>query len=170
MNPHHSARPLVTTFLQALGREEQLLRDAHANVTELHAALCRGDLSGARATCSGQQQLATALHDAAAARAVTATNLARELGLPGEGLTLSALAAKLPAELAADVLAARTRLSALTSELVAIQARNANLISHLRSFFRGVLSGLPAADAPPRYGPTGRRLEPNTWIPIPTCG
>jgi hypothetical protein len=88
--------------------------------------------------------------------------------LPGEP-TLTALVAKLP-ETAADLRAARDRLRALAADLAASQDRNANLIVHLRSYFRGVLSGLAAPDAPARYGPSGGRLEPATAIAIQAHG
>ncbi|QJW97996.1 hypothetical protein FTUN_5576 [Frigoriglobus tundricola] len=127
-------------------------------MTGLNAALLRGDLASGRAICAGQPALADALHTAADARGAAAAALARELGLAAAGVTLAALAERLAPDLQAEILAARTRLTALTSDLTAIQARNANLTAHLRSFFRGVLSELTAADAPPRYGPTGRRI------------
>jgi hypothetical protein len=159
MHQHPPLPALTAALLTHLDHEEALLRDAHTNVTGLHAALCRGDLAGGRAICAGQPALAAALRAAAEARATASAQLARELGLSGNGITLAALAARLPEELAAGLLAARTRLTALAADLSIIQARNANLLVHLRSFFRGVLSGLTAADAPPRYGPSGRRLE-----------
>jgi hypothetical protein len=153
-------------LLQHLDREEALLRSALANVTELHAALCRGDLSAAQAICAGQQPLAVNLRATAEERAAEAARLARELGLPGEGVTLAALAAQLPEHLAAGLLGARARFTALAADLSAVQARNANLLAHLRSFFRGVLSGVTAPEAPPRYGPSGSRLEPVTGVAV----
>ena len=158
MDCHNSHRSLTAALLRHLESEEALLRTALSNVTGLNDALMRGDLTSGRTICTGQPALADALHDAAEARGAAAAALALELGLAPAGVTLAALAEQLPPDLQAEILAARTRLTALTSELTAIQARNANLTAHLRSFFRGVLSEVTAADAPPRYGPTGRRI------------
>jgi hypothetical protein len=129
---------------------------------EVHAALRQGDLAAALALSTQQQAQADAFRATAQARATAATALASELGLSGEELTLSAIAARLPETLAADVRAVQSRLRTVTTELTAIQTRNANLLAHLRSFFRGVLSDLTIPDAPQRYGPSG------SWVEAPT--
>ncbi len=152
----HPTEPL----LRCLRAEEELLTESLAFASEVYAALRRADLATASAVAARQQSLAAAMADAAAARTASAGALARSLGLREDGLTLSLIAAKLPAPFDADVLAARERLTALTAELGALQTRNANLLGHLRSFFRGVLSDLAPTDSPARYGPTGSRLNP----------
>jgi hypothetical protein len=139
-------------------------------VSELHTALLNGDLAGARAISERQGAHATALTAAAVDRAASANALAGVLGLPADGLTLATLAAKLPEPMAAQVLAARARLLVVTSELAEFQVRNANLLNHLRSFFRGVLSDLTGFDAPLRYGPSGSRLGPATGVAIQVRG
>jgi len=159
MHSNHPHQPLTNTLLQHLASEETLLRNALVSVTEIHAALRRGNLAAALALSTAQQAKAEALREAANERATAATALARELGLTGEELRLSAIVAKLPDSLAHELQATRDRLRAVTGELNAIQIRNANLIGHLRSFFRGVLSNLTAPGAPQRYGPSGSRLE-----------
>ena len=161
--------PSVDTLLRHLEREEALLRAALAGVTAVSEALRRGDLASAF-DASAQQALATDLREAAAERAAAAMALGREFGLSGEAVTLANLAAKLSEHYATELLAARERLTALTAEIAAIQARNANLITHLRSFFRGVLSELTAPDAPLRYGPSGSRLEPATGAAVQARG
>lgn len=166
MHSYHPQQPLANTLLRCLGSEEALLRNALAGVTEIHTALRRGDLAAALALSTEQQAQGEAFHDAAKARSDAATALGRELGMAGEELTLSAFAAKLPETLAVDVRAARDRLAAVTAELTAIQTRNANLLNHLRSFFRGVLSDLTVPDAPQRYGPSGGRLETATGTAV----
>jgi hypothetical protein len=148
---------LADTLLRHLEREESLLRTALAGATEVYAALRGGDLATALGA-TAQQALATELRETAGARSAAATALAGELGLSDEALTLSGLAARLPESHAAQLRAARDRLAALTTELSAVQSRNANLVSHLRSYFRGVLSELTAPDVPVRYGPSGSRL------------
>jgi hypothetical protein len=149
----------AATFLQCLNLEESLLRDALANVAALRDALRRGQIAESLDLSAQQTTLGDALREAAAARGVAARELASEVGLTGEELTLSALAAQLPESLAAEVRTARARLAAVTAELSSIHTDNANLIGHLRSFFRGVLSGLVAPAAPQRYGPSGGRVE-----------
>jgi hypothetical protein len=166
MHPHPSLPP----FLQRLAREESLLREALATVTEVNEALRRGDPATALAASERQEAIAAAQREAADARAASAAALARELRLGGEGLTLSRIAANLPEEQASDVLAARDRFAAVARELAAVQTRNANLLEHLRSFYRGVLSGLTGSDAPRRYGPSGGALEPAAGGAIRTQG
>lgn len=166
MHPHSY---LADTLLRHLGREEALLRSALAGVTAVAEALRKGDLATAF-DASAQQALAVELHAAADQRAAAAVALGREFGLTGEAVTLANLAAKLAAPQAAELIASRDRLTALTGEISAVQARNANLIAHLRSFFRGVLSDLTAPDAPLRYGPSGSRLEPLTGTAVQAHG
>ena len=166
MHPHS---PLAATLLEHLACEEALLRAALAGVTDVQAALRRGDLPAALGA-SAQEALAVELQAAGKARATSADALGRAVGLSGEDLTLTALAAKSDAPHAAELLAARDRLAAVAGELVAVQSRNANLIVHLRSFFRGVLSDLTAPDAPTRYGPSGSRLGAATGAAVKTSG
>lgn len=166
MHPHSLP---ADTLLRHLGREEALLRAALAQAVRAGEALRRGDLASAF-DANAQQQLANDLREAADQRAAAATALARELGPADEAPALAALAAKLPDPHASELRAARGRLAALAAEIAAVQTRNANLITHLRSFFRGVLSELTAPDAPTRYGPSGSRLEPATGAAVQARG
>lgn len=154
MHPHS---PLAASLLESLRREEELLRAALTTATEVQTALRRGDLPGALDS-STRQWLAAELHAAGEARTASASALAHALGLSAENLTLTTLAAKLDGPHAAELLAVRDRLKLAAGELAAIQDRNANLVAHLRSFFRGVLSDLTTPDAPVRYGPSGSKL------------
>jgi hypothetical protein len=133
----------------------------------LHAALRAGNLSAARDLTDKQNKNAVAIYTAGTARTKEAAALAASLGLPA-GLPLLALAEKVAAELSTELRAARERLTKLTSELEAIQTRNANLLAHLRSFFRGVLSDLTGDDTPARYGPSGQWLtaSPSGILPV----
>jgi hypothetical protein len=160
MHPHDPHQPPTDALLRHLADEEALLRAALANALALHDALRRGDLPGAQTAARQQGPLAADIAAAGVRRAAAAAALAFTLGLPADGLTLAALAARLAPDLAAGVQSARERLVAVTTDLTAIQARNANLLNHLRSYFRGVLSGLIAPDAPRRYGRSGCGLEP----------
>ncbi len=162
----HTLHPLTSALLNHLAREEAVLRDALACGNDVFAALRRGDLPGALATGAKYEAAGVSLHDAAPPRAAAAAALARELGLSAQGVTLAALAAALPDPFAADLRAARARLTAGATELAAVQARNANLIGHLRSYFRGVLADL-GTETPSRYGPTGVRVEPGAAGAVP---
>jgi hypothetical protein len=157
-------------FLRHLAFEETLLGEALANVTAIYTALRRGDLGEALNLSAQQESLAGALRDAALARRATAEMIARDLGWNADLFTLTALATQLPESLATQVHAARERLSALASELADAHGRNANLLNHLRSYFRGVLSGLAAPDAPARYGPSGGLLESPSGLAIQAHG
>lgn len=154
----HTLHPLTTELLVHLAREDALLRDALACGNEVFAALRRGDLPGAQAAGARYEAAGVSLHDAAPARTAAAAALAKELGLSAQGATLAKLADALPESLAADLRAARARLTAAATELTAVQARNANLLAQLRSYFRGVFADL-GTETPSRYGPTGVRIE-----------
>jgi hypothetical protein len=164
-----SPHPLADTLLRHLECEEALLRDALAGATEIYEALRRGDLAAAQTAATRQPELGTALAAAAAARTTAAHTLASELGLACEEITLAALAAKLPESETAKVLAVRSRLTALATELTEVQTRNANLVVHLRSYFRGVLADL-VPETPSRYGASGSRLEPATAVAVQARG
>ena len=151
---------LLPPFLQLLRVEEQLLRDAGTVLGGVHAALRRGDLAAVMAAGPEQEALAAALSSAESARATLLADLAFAAGVSPDGLTLAVLAAALPEPWAGEVQAARDRLVAVAAEVNDFRLRNANLISHLRSYFRGVLSTLTAVDAPVRYGPSGMHLSP----------
>jgi hypothetical protein len=170
MHPHPPPHPSLAQFLRQLAREEALLRDALANVVEVNEALRRGDAAAALVASERPESIAAAQREAAEARAASAAALARELRLDGESLTLSRIAANLPEVQAAEVLTARDRLAAVARELAAVQTRNANLLEHLRSFYRGVLSGVTGLDAPRRYGPSGGPLDPSAGGAIRTQG
>lgn len=124
----------------------------------MSAALRRGGLPEVTRLGAEQERLAADLRAASSERLDAAHELAAGLRAPAAGLTLGTLADLLPPDDGAPVRAARARLSDLASRLTAIQTRNANLLAHLRSFFRDVLSHLAPDDAHARYGPTGRLL------------
>ncbi|MDB5307478.1 MAG: FlgN protein [Gemmataceae bacterium] len=162
--------PLTADLLDHLRDEESLLREALASLTDLFAALRRGDLNAVNATRPRQESLAAALSHRHPTRAAAAARLAEAVGLPPADLTLSILAAHLPSDAASGLLAARDRLADLAAQLKEYQRRNAILIRHLRSYFRGVMSALAGADAPVRYGPSGSSLTPKTGTMIQTRG
>lgn len=149
---------LPELFLDRLRVEERLLREAADSLAEVHSALRRGDLASVGAARTRQESLAAALREATIAREDAAARLAAAVGLPAAGLTLSALAARLPEPLAGELQATRDRLTALTTELADRQRRNANLVGYLRSYFRSVLTALTAPGGPTRYGPAGACL------------
>lgn len=165
-----TAPQLVDELLDRLTEEEALLRDALASLADLHSALCRGELEAINAIRPRQEAVAAALTDRAGVRSAAAAALAAAVGLAPGGLTLSALAARLPGPTGAGLLAARDRLASVAAEVGNFQRRNANLITYLRSYFRCVLSVLAVGDAPVRYGPTGTCLSPTAGATIRTRG
>jgi hypothetical protein len=171
MHPHPQLNPLTASFLQHLDTEEQLLRDALTVAADLYASLRKGDLAPIKITQPRQEQLAAALRMGSDRREAAAIRLAQALGLPPEGLTLSVLAKHLGEPVSTRILAARERLSAITKQLMDFQQRNANLIHHLRSYFRSVLSALTkTSDVPVRYGSSGARLTPGFGAAIKARG
>lgn len=150
--------PPTPALLARLRDEEELVRAATAATAAAHAALCSGDPARIAAGHADQELLAARMTEAAAARTEAAEAVAVAVGLSPSGLTLAALAARLPDP--AELLAARDRLAAAAAELDAVRRRHATLALHLRSYFRGVLSALTAATTPSRYGPGGALLPP----------
>jgi FlgN protein len=156
MHSHQKSTPLTNSFLQRLDVEERLLNDALTVASDLYETLRKGDLAPVKLAQPRQEELAAALRSAAAEREAASIRLARSLGMPTESLTLAKLANRLGEPQAAGILAVRDRLSALTTRLADFQQRNANLIHHLRSYFRSVLSALTKTeDVPIRYGSSG---------------
>jgi hypothetical protein len=143
--------------LQALAArlrdEERLVRDSVAAAEELFSGLRRGDAAAVEAGRARHEDLANRLTAAAAERA----RIVRDLGAPA---TISELIALLPEPEASELRAVQTSLAAAATELAGLQRRNANLVQHLRSYFRGVLTALTAPDGPVRYSPSGARLAP----------
>ena len=74
------------------------------------------------------------------------------------GASLRDIGQRLPAEEAARLAAQRDRLQESAQIISQFQSANANLIAHLRSYFRGVLSTLAIEGTPVRYGPSGSRV------------
>lgn len=166
----HPPEPLTASFVQLLHTEERLLGEAREGLLGVHESLRRGDFAALEAVRPQQELLASALRDAESRRTELACELAAVLGLPANQLTLRALAERLPGPVAGELEAARERLTAATAALADVQRRNANLVGHLRSFFRGVLADLTAADGPVRYGPSGGRLAPAAGAAIQASG
>lgn len=149
-----SPRPLVQALLAHLQREESVLQSTRQTAMRLYTALRKGNLPEVESLRPEYEQAAAGLKAQAADRETAATALAGVLGLPATA-SLTELAGPLSPPLAEAVLAARDRLRGLTRQVEQFQSANANLISHLRSYFRGVLDGLADEPPPPRYGPTG---------------
>lgn len=152
--PVLSPRPLVQALLVRLQAEEEVLQSGRQVVLKLYTTLRKGDIPAVEALWPDHERLAADLSARAAERESAAAALAAALGLPATA-TLAQLAEPLSPPLAEAVLAARARLRAVAGQVGQFQSANANLIAHLRSYFRGVLSGLTADPPSPRYGPTG---------------
>jgi FlgN protein len=148
----------VQALLAQLQAEEEVVRAGRQVVMRLYTTLRKGDLPAVEALWPEHEQLAADLKGRAAIRELAAVALAAALDLPPTA-TLTELAAPLSPPLAEAVLGARQRLRALTRQVEQFQSANANLISHLRCYFRGVLNGLAADPPSPRYGPTGTAVS-----------
>jgi hypothetical protein len=155
--PTTDPRPLAEQLLAQLAGEEELLRQARECVMGLYASLRKGDAAAVQSALPRNEALAGRLASAAEQRQAAATALAGSLGMPANS-SLQQLADAVPDPFGPKLLAARTALRTLTTQVDQFRSANANLIDRLRSFFHDVLTGLTAADAPARYGPTGNRL------------
>jgi len=171
MHQQQQLNLLLRSFLQRLNAEEELLHAALRVASDLYTALRNGGLASIKDLQPRQDQLATELRSAADRREAEKTRLGRMLGLEPERLTLSLLAKQLGEPWSTDILAARDRLSEITTQLSEFQQRNANLVHHLRSYFRSVLSALTrTAEAPIRYGASGACLTPTFGAAIKARG
>ncbi|MCU0704061.1 MAG: flagellar protein FlgN [Fimbriiglobus sp.] len=159
--PTTDPRPLAEQLLSQLTGEEELLRQARECVMGLYASLRKGDMPAIQAALPRSDSLAARLQAYAEQRETAAAALAATLGLPPDA-SLQQLAAAVPEPFGPRLLAARSSLQALGSQVHQFRAANANLIERLRCFFSDVLSGLTAPDVPARYGPTGNRLTVHT--------
>lgn len=150
---------LVERLLLQLGREEEQLREAIVRAREVYETLRSGNMPGMMQVLPKQERLAEDLRVCAEERTEAANQLAQFLGIESSRVTLVNLAQQLPANYRAALLASRETLKELSAELISFQQSNANLIQHLRCYFRGVLSGLTSGELPSRYGPSGARVE-----------
>jgi hypothetical protein len=158
-HPNLDVRPQAERLLDDLATEERLLKLAREGVMSLYASLRKGDVVAVQAALPGHDELAERLHTQGEVRAASAARLAKHLGLSNENLALSALAAKLPEPEASRLLAFRTSLRDLTTQIEHFRAANANLIDRLRSYFQEVLSTITVQKATSRYGPSGEILS-----------
>lgn len=160
--PVANFQQLTERLLGHLRHEEFLLQTSKETLLGVHHALRKGDLNALNAAQPHQEKLARDLHDASARRGVAATEIAVALRLRPDGLSLTDIADRLPPTLATQLRDIRDKLRDVVAEVVELQRANANLVQTLRSYFRGVLSGLTSAETPTptRYGPTGGRLQP----------
>ncbi len=151
---------MTERLLGHLRHEESLLHVSKECLTAVHHALRQGDLKALDAARPQQEQLAADLREASQARAQVAAELAISLGLSPQNPALGDIADRLPLAPGRELRAVRDDLRAALGEVVELQRANANLVQTLRSYFRGVLSGLTTPEASStRYGPTGGRLQ-----------
>jgi hypothetical protein len=141
-----------------------------ANAETIYSAIRGGDRNTANAATAEQQQLAVAIRTAGEMRDASAAALAGALGLSRSSATLTRFAEVLGEPQTTAITAIRDRLRAATSDFAKIQTRNANLLAHLRSYFRDALADFTANDAPVRYGPSGSRLLPASGAAITARG
>lgn len=155
--PTTDPRPPAEQLLDQLAGEEELLRQARECVMGLYTSLRKGDMPAVHAALPRNEALVARLASVAEQRQASAARAAAALGLPA-GASLQQIAAAAPDPFGPQLLAARTTMRALATQVDQFRTANANLIDRLRSFFQDVLSGLTTPDAPARYGPTGNRL------------
>ncbi len=156
--PTPELRSAAESLLEQLRLDEDLLTAMRTSVQSLHAALRRGDLPALSGFHAHQERLATEMQFRAKEREATSAILASMVGLPRAGASLRDIGERLPAKDAALLSAQRDRLHESAQIIAQFQCANANLIAHLRSYFRGVLSTLAIEGTPVRYGPSGSRV------------
>lgn len=155
--PTPPTRPLAEQLLDQLAGEEELLRQARECVLGLYASLRKGDMPAVQSALPRNEALTALLTAQAEQRQAVAGQLAASLGLPANA-SLQQIAAAVPPPFGPKLLAARSALRTLATQVDQFRVANANLIDRLRSFFHDVLTGLTTPDAPARYGPSGNRL------------
>ena len=151
----HSA---AESLLEQLRLEVDLLAATRASVQGLHTALRRGDLPALNGFHAHQERLAAEMQLRAKEREAASAKLSGMVGLSRPGASLRDIGERLPDELAGRLEAQRDRLHESAQVISQFQSANANLIAHLRSYFRGVLSTLAIEGSPIRYGPSGSRV------------
>lgn len=157
--PPNDLQKMTSRLRDFLLREEEVLRHSQESLSRVHKALRRGDLVSLDTARVEQERLASDLRELSTGRMDAARILAHAVGVPVESPALTEIADRLPTGLATEIQTLRDRMRSTVGEVVELQKTNANLIQTLRSYFRGVLSGLTAPETPTRYGPTGGRLQ-----------
>jgi FlgN protein len=157
--PANDLQQMTNRLRDLLVREEEVLKNSRESLTRVHLALRRGDLESLDTARVEQERLAADLRDLSTGRMDAVRILAHAVGVPVERPALTEIADRLPSAQATELQSLRARMRTTVGEVVELQKTNANLVQTLRSFFRGVLSGLTAPETPTRYGPTGGRLQ-----------
>ena len=155
MNEPPATQANCSNLIDRLAAEEKTLRAALQSLITLYDSLRRGKPTELEALRANQEILAGQLTDLSKARDEAARSLALALGLGDQDIILASLIQHISDPDATLLKEARERLTALTAEMTLYRERNANLLSHLRSYFRNVLSAITAVDAPVRYGRSG---------------
>ena len=156
--PNHHLKELTQRLREYLRREDAFLQESKEALARVHQALKHGDLAQLDQARIEQERLAAELREVSTQRMDAVRVLAHAVGVPMEKPALKDISERLPTDSATELLEIRERLRATVSEVIALQKSNATIVQSLRSFFRGVLSGLSAPETPTRYGPTGARL------------
>ena len=165
-----SIQPFVRSLVSHLYDEERLLLAVIQATESLQATLRHGDVASFREVQANQADSATQLATIAAARSTVMLPLAEHFKIPHNRLTLRILAEKLSPPESDDLRILHGRLLVAATSLKRVQAQTANLLVHLRSYFRNVLSTLAVSEATERYGPTGSRLGTGSGMAIQACG
>ncbi len=162
--------PLAATFFEHLTVEENLSREAHRCLDDLHAAIRSGDREWIASCQARQTQVADSLRQATAARVRAAEALGDALRIPRKEICLSTFAARLPGNWGLKAREAQHRLTAATAQLSDAVRRNATLVSSLRQFFNGVVADLTGSVPSSRYGPSGVLVGAATGPAFPSRG
>jgi flagellar biosynthesis/type III secretory pathway chaperone len=151
-------RDLTRRLRENLTREDAFLQESKVALARAHSALKHGNLAQLDQARIEQERLAAELRDVSTQRMDVVRVLAHAVGVPMDSPSLKDISDRLPPESARELLEIRDQLRSTVREVITLQKSNATIIQSLRSFFRGVLSGLTAPETPTRYGPTGARL------------
>jgi len=170
MELRQAIHPFVRTLVAHLWDEERLILVVIQATESLVDAMRHGDADTFREAQVIQAEFAVQLATASAACCKAMTPIAAQLSIPAGQLTLRILAEKLSPADSYELRLVQTKLNTAAQALRRVQYQTANLLIHLRSYFRNVLSTLAVSETTERYGRSGSLLGTGSGSAIQACG
>lgn len=170
MEVSQAIHPFVRSLVAHLWDEERLIQVVIEATDSLVDAMRNGDANTFREAQNIQAKLSVQLATASAECAQALSTIAARLGITEGKLTLRELGEKLSPADSYELCLVQARLSIAAQTLKRVQSQAANLLMHLRSYFRNVFSTLAMSDTTERYGRSGSLLGAGAGSAIQACG
>lgn len=155
------AGSLSLACLAHLQQEEAMLAETLDSLQEVRGALRGGGLEALRRALDRQARIAEASSELRARRAALRREMAGALGIAPRDVTLSRLAARLPADVATHLTGCRDRLNRMAAEVDRLNRANAALVGQSLEFLERFLTEITDGDSVGAgYGASGALRAP----------